>query len=292
LTAIAEPAVEVLPEAGAEAEEILRDGLQRVLPPLLVEASSEARDTVATFSPESNEGTDLELASLAAALGASAATAVASALAAWLTRRSSKHPSFGWPRWMRPALDPSRSPKLATLTEFSQLRTQYVREALEGVPILLTRHGSVVAALVPLQPGAYEDSVYPEAMRKVTEAAEERLSTTGVEARALTADELATIRNSDDPAAAGASFGLDTGGWAHLNPPQEEGASEGHATDASSAEGHGSGTGRDEEPAPAKRRRRTPARPRGDNTGSPTRKGEEESSSPQAHPEAAPSAGR
>jgi antitoxin (DNA-binding transcriptional repressor) of toxin-antitoxin stability system len=99
-----------------------------------------------------------------------------------------------------------------------------IREAVDGTPILLTRHGVVVVAVVPLQPGAYEEAVYPAAMRRVLEETNERQPASARSAD-LTDHQLAAVHSSGDPAVA-RDLGIDTTGWEFLNPQQDDATSD------------------------------------------------------------------
>jgi antitoxin (DNA-binding transcriptional repressor) of toxin-antitoxin stability system len=201
--------------------EELREGLQRVLPSALVQATDDAQAAVASLSEDTPAEEDVAVASLAAALGTAAVGSVAAGLRAWLERRLAEGRVHSWPDWLRPALTPDAKPRLATLTQFSQQRTQYVREVLNGAPVLLARHGTVVAAIVPLEPGAFERTAYPSAARRLLEAAAGQADTESPSPE-LSEAQLAAIR-ADQSAATAVEHGIDTTGWEALNPRAAEG---------------------------------------------------------------------
>lgn len=157
--------------ASGMTEAALREGLQSVLPAALVEAVPDASEAVDDL-PGHHGGLASTATSLAASLGSTAAASVASALDSWLARRSAA--GARWPGWLRPAFRSDVVPDVVTLTRFSQQRSQYVRKVIDGSPVLLTRHGTVVAAVVPLEPGVYEEEVYGEGFRQVDRKAEDR----------------------------------------------------------------------------------------------------------------------
>jgi prevent-host-death family protein len=155
-------------------EDTLREGLQRVLPAALVEATPEAREAIAELP---KAAPDVAAASLAAALGSTAASSVASVLVAWLRRSAiASTSSTRLPNWLKlAALTEDVAPELVTVTDFSQNRSRYVRRATaEGVPTVISVHGTAVAALVPLVPGAYEEAVYRSGLEQLDAQAEER----------------------------------------------------------------------------------------------------------------------
>lgn len=208
-------------------ERDLHEGLQLVLPSALVEVSEQAEQTVASLAPRTSETSEgavsrpSVVASLAAALGSAAASVVASSLADWLESRAQEQAERG-PGWLRLAVSPSATPELATLTEFSQRRTQYVNQALGGTPVLLTRRGVVVAAVVPLKEGAYEDAVIPQAAQRVLQE-QEHLETDGA-AEDLSPEVIEQLRSAGGGAIAMAiaeRHGIDTQGWDALNPPRD-----------------------------------------------------------------------
>lgn len=194
----------------------LREGLEQVLPTALVRASDEAVERVRATGDVAGPAagaTPKNLASmLAAALGTIAPAVTTAAIGHWLDRESRSSSVF--PRWFRPRIDLERSPKLATMTSFAHDRSRLVREAIdESTPILISRHGQVLAAIVPLEPGAFESAVYETAGRArldaVNAAQQEELDDKTAEA----------IRSASDPAEEAAAVGVDTSDWASLNPP-------------------------------------------------------------------------
>jgi len=193
-------------------ESILHEGLQRVLPPVLVQSTTEASGVIAPVTRGSLSFD--EFASLAAALGSTAASPVAHALRVWIGKQRLDAYGHRWPVWLRPAIAGGVKATLATLTDFSQKRSQYIKEVEGGTPILLTRHGSVIAAVIPLQPGAYEQTVLQPALEELLEVTAE-----GIE---LTSEQADEIRRSDNPAATAAMLGINTAGWGALNPPHSD----------------------------------------------------------------------
>ena len=143
----------------------LREGLEQVMPATLVQASDEAAERVRALSRVEDPGAESvankHLAGvLAAVLGTIAPAATATAIAYWLSKGPHSRLTFV-PRWLRPRIDPERTPKLTTMTSFANDRSRMVREAIEeSTPVLISRHGQVLAAVVPLEPGAYEAVVY------------------------------------------------------------------------------------------------------------------------------------
>ena len=207
------------PSVGLLSIRELRECLEVVMPIALVRASSEAAERVVAVSevdePE-REGIatkDFALSfttQLAAALGAIAPATTAAAVTDQLGKRS-RLPSF--PRWLRPNIDPDRKPKLTTMTSFSRDRSRLVREAIEeSTPVLISRHGQVLAALIPLEPGAFERAVYRTAGRARSNAAADQ------SAPRLDEKVAERILASEDPAAEASALGIDTCDWASLNP--------------------------------------------------------------------------
>jgi hypothetical protein len=196
----------------------LREGLEQVMPTTLVQASEEAAERVRALPDiaEPAEGAAAKnLASvLAAALGTIAPAATATAIAYWLSREPRSRVAFV-PRWLRPRIDPERTPKLTTMTSFANDRSRMVREAIEdSTPVLISRHGQVRAAIIPLEPGAYEAVVYEAAGRARLAAA--NAAPPPIELDEKTAD---AILAASDPAKEAAARGIDTSDWSNLNPP-------------------------------------------------------------------------
>ena len=81
--------------------EELREGLQRVLPSALVQATDDAQAAVASLSDDTPAEEDVAVASLAAALGTAAVGSVAAGLRAWLERRLAEGRVHSWPDWLR-----------------------------------------------------------------------------------------------------------------------------------------------------------------------------------------------
>jgi prevent-host-death family protein len=199
----------------------LRKCLQEVMPIALVRASKEAAERVVAVSEIDELGPDgVAVKSiavdytyqLAAALGVIAPATTAAAVGNLLGKSLRSRFAF-LPRWLRPRIDPDRAPRLATMTEFSQDRSRLVREVIEeSTPVLISRHGRIVAALVPLEPGAFEETVYKAAGR-ARAAIEEDRSSPELD------DSLAErILSAGDPAVEAAALGVDTSDWASLNP--------------------------------------------------------------------------
>jgi hypothetical protein len=196
----------------------LREGLEQVMPTTLVQASDEAAERVRALSDvaelTAESATTKNLASvLAAALGTIAPAATAAAVAYWLSREPRSRLTFV-PRWLRPRIDPERPPKLTTMTSFANDRSRMVREAIEdSTPILISRHGQVLAAVIPLEPGAFETAVYEAGGRARLAAAD---ASPPVELDEKTVE---AILSANDPAEEAAAQGIDTSDWASLNPP-------------------------------------------------------------------------
>lgn len=78
---------------------------------------------------------------------------------------SSQPAASKWPSWLRPRLAADARPRFVTLTDFARKRSRLVADLDDG-PVLLTRRGTVVAALVPLEPGAYEAATREAGFRR------------------------------------------------------------------------------------------------------------------------------
>lgn len=202
----------------------LRECLEEVMPIALVRASSEAAERVVAVS----EIAELEYegivtkkfvvsftTQLAAALGTIAPATTAAAVNNRLGK-SSRSWLASFPRWLRPNIDPDRKPKLTTMTSFARDRSRLVREAIEeSTPVLISRHGQILAALIPLEPGAYESAVYKTAGRA-------RWATVVDRPRSQLDEDVAeTILSSNDPEAEASVIGIDTSDWGSLNPPDK-----------------------------------------------------------------------
>lgn len=205
-------------------EDSLAQALQEVMPATLVGVAQEAREVVPDVTRIEIEEAGLADSSVfsifAAALGTAAASAVSHAAIQWLSRR--RGPSiFGvLPNWLRPAIAPAAKPIVVTLTDFANSRSRYVRSMESGVPVLISRHGTVVAALIPVEPGAYEEAVYPDAARhRRAERLERRRL--APDPGKLTDDQIAQIEKADDISTA-TRYGVDTVGWELLNPPASD----------------------------------------------------------------------
>jgi PHD/YefM family antitoxin component YafN of YafNO toxin-antitoxin module len=213
----------------------LREGLGEVLSPTLVRAVPEATAVAMSVGgqPAATASATAAAGSVfAAALGSIAADAVAAALGAWLSRRRDSL-DRGLPRWLKPAIARDARPAMATLTEFSNGRNGYIRQVIdEKSPVLLTRYGRVVAAVVALEEGAFEDETYPAAARKIR--ADRLARTQSAEPEALvtlTPEQIEEVQASKDPAVA-RRYGIDVSGWSDVVAPTGE-----VATDDSPPEG-------------------------------------------------------
>jgi prevent-host-death family protein len=177
----ASPVVVPVGELSQGYEIELLEELHRVLPIALAGATEEARQLIATVAPDSElaETPTTTVNLLVAALGGAAVDLVAAGLGSWLASVIQRGVG-GWPEWLRPAIRADAEPKVVTLTKFSQERSRYVRELTDGAPVLLTRHGTVVAAVVPIEPGSYEEAAYPAALRRAHEQARIRRAAAGV----------------------------------------------------------------------------------------------------------------
>ena len=199
----------------------LAEAVQEVLPPALVGATHHAQEVVPDVVIHVEEGeaeqANQRILIFAAALGTTAAGAVSQALIHRLGFRWERSVLGSLPNWLRPKVAPTAKPVVVTLTDFANGRSRYVRHVESGEPVLISRHGTVVAALVPVEAGAYEEAVYPDAARRRRAERLERRRL-APEARALTDDQLAEIETADDSETA-ARYGVDTVGWELLNPP-------------------------------------------------------------------------
>ncbi len=190
--------------------ETLHEGLAQVMPGALVMAADEAAERVEELSGPTPAGVKItagprarQVEVLAASLGAIAPSFTANALNNWLAKHGHARPAF-LPAWLRPAIDPGRTPKLTTMTSFANDRSRVIREAVdESRPVLISRHGRIVAAIVPLEPGAYETEVYRTAGRA------RMVSTDQQPPLLLSEDDAEAIRTADDPLAKAAELGVD-----------------------------------------------------------------------------------
>jgi prevent-host-death family protein len=202
-------------------EASLAEGLQEVLPPTLVGVTSQAQEVVPDVTRsaegEAEKADSAALQVFAAALGTTAAAALSRALIQWLSRRLERSSEVSLPNWLRPAVAATAVPVVATLTDFANNRSHYVRSVESGEPVLISRHGTVVAALVPVEAGAYEEAVYPDAARRRLAERLQRSSQTE-DSGELSDDQLAEIRAAGDSSTA-SRHGIDTTGWELLNPP-------------------------------------------------------------------------
>lgn len=207
-----------------ELRDALREGLEQVMPIALAQASDEATDRVLALSDQAPEagpdptarGHDARnfAGTLAAALGTIAPALTATGIESWIGKTSRLALV---PRWLKPAIDATRNPRLITMTSFANDRSRVIREAIdESVPVLISRRGRIVAAVIPLEPGAYESEIYRDAGRERLAAMSERPE---VE---LDGGAIEEILSSRDPEAAASAHGVDTSDWASLNPPVQE----------------------------------------------------------------------
>jgi PHD/YefM family antitoxin component YafN of YafNO toxin-antitoxin module len=104
-----------------------------------------------------------------------------------------------------------------TMTSFANDRSRAVREVVdESVPVLISRRGRIMAAVIPLEAGTYESDIFRDAGRERLAVMSER---SDVELDDSAVDE---ILSADDPAAAASARGIDTSDWATLNPPSQD----------------------------------------------------------------------
>jgi hypothetical protein len=213
-----EPEPEPKPQEGLVNLVQLREGLEQVMPIALVQVSDEAAERVRAVSDTAETEAESEARKnhasvFAAALGTIAPAVTTAAVAYWLTKGAGSRMAFV-PRWLRPRIDPERTPILATMTTFANDRSRMVRQAIENsTPVLISRHGQILAAVVPLEPGAYEATVYEAAGRARMAAAHAAPPTIQLDEKAVDA-----ILAADDPAKEAAARGIDTSDWATLNP--------------------------------------------------------------------------
>ncbi|MDN5763449.1 MAG: type II toxin-antitoxin system prevent-host-death family antitoxin, partial [Microlunatus sp.] len=190
----------------------VRDTLTTVLPIALreVEAdvASSVSDVVKVNGVEQARG---ELVSqitglVVAGLGGAAAPVTAGLLTRRLADQGLAEPAS----WLREALKQSASSRLATLTDFSNNRNAYVKEVEDGNAVFLTRRGVVVAAVLPVAPGQYEQEVYAHAARRLLAERDARPRIR------LTSEQVADIAQRG--AVAAAEHGIDTSGWQQVGP--------------------------------------------------------------------------
>jgi hypothetical protein len=208
-----------------ESSDVLRAGLEQVMPIALAEASDEAAERVLAYGgriPASEHERETEdndarnfASTLAAAFGTIAPSRTAAAVESWIGNNSDLRLALV-PKWLRPALDPERRPRIMTMTSFANDRSRVIRQAIEeSVPVLISRRGRIMAAVIPLEAGSYESEIYRDAGRERLAAMSGRPE---VELDDATVEE---ILSSDDPAATAAAHGIDTSDWATLNPPRQ-----------------------------------------------------------------------
>lgn len=190
------------PEAGAV---VLEDALTNVLPAALVSSAEDARDAV----PDGHESTAGSAVVLAAALGATAARPIAHALHSWFARRGEQLVG-ALPRWFQPAFDAEATPIVATQTEFSNGRNRFVRSVVESrTPVLISRRGSVVAALVPVVEGVFEQEAYAAAAREIRAERLQGRDPLLTVLDNLTDEDIEKIRSAKDKIKAAAFVGVD-----------------------------------------------------------------------------------
>jgi prevent-host-death family protein len=204
------------PQQVVTERDLLQQGIQEVLPAALVKASPEAQELLRSSAVIKQPSQSVDATVVAAALGSIAVPSVTQMLSGWLDRNQTQREHTALPAWFKPKLDPDATLRVSSLTEFSQRRTQFVNAVEDGEVIILTRRGTAVAAVVPLEPGSYESSVTVPALQ--------RLLAEATSAAELDADKAAEISSSDDPTAAAEALGIDTSGWDRLNPPSPDAA--------------------------------------------------------------------
>ena len=180
------------------------EGLATALPIALRDAESKVISDVARHTRNEGVSEDVvrEVAELViAGLGGSAARAVADLLVSRLAEQGFAEPVS----WLREALKISKSSRLATLTDFSNNRNQYIQDVEDGQAAFLTRRGVVVAAVLPVAPGQYEEEIYAPAARRILA---EKEAQPPIE---LTAEQVADIATRG--AVAADEYGIDTSGW-------------------------------------------------------------------------------
>ena len=205
-------------------EASLAEALQEVSPATLVGGTPKAQEMVPDLTRATEGEAELAVSAVlpifAAALGTTAAGAVSYALIQWLNRRREGSSQESLPNWLRPVVALTARPLVATLTDFANNRSRYVRSVESGEPVLISRHGTVVAALVPVEVGAYEEAVYPDAARR---RRAERLQRRSQAERPgeLNDDQLEEIEVGGTSSAS--RYGIDTAGWNCLiRPPRQQ----------------------------------------------------------------------
>jgi antitoxin (DNA-binding transcriptional repressor) of toxin-antitoxin stability system len=204
---------DVEPETIEADEGELREGLEQVLPPVLVSQAPAARGDVSSLMSHASDSSpylDVAADVFAAALGSSSATPVAAMLVRYMSRKHLRHPRS----WLTQVIQSAKSSKLTTLTDFSTNRNRYVKDAEEGNAVFLTRRGTVVAALVPVERGLYESEVIKPALQRLVRRAEED------EEREITPQQMEHIENQGLEAAE--ELGVDSSGWAYLSGSDRE----------------------------------------------------------------------
>jgi hypothetical protein len=208
-----------------ESHDVLREGLEQVMPIALAQASDEAAERVLALSgrepaPEGEASAEEDDARnfasiLAAALGTIAPSLTAAAVETWIGKTANLRLALV-PQWLRPTIDPARGPRIMTMTSFANDRSRVIREVIdESTPVLISKRGRVMAAVIPLDAGSYESDIYRDAGRARLAAMSERPE---VE---LDESVIEEILSSDDPEAAAAAHGVDASDWATLNPPRQ-----------------------------------------------------------------------
>jgi hypothetical protein len=200
---------------------VLEDELKSILPTLLASVAPQAFEEAAATLPETGDhlggptNWTPRVASLVGAFSAAMASAAGAALAARLTERLAGRivvdTCFGP---LEAAETAHEEPIFTTMTAFSNERSQLIRDEVIGLrrTIVISRHGHKVAAVIPLEPGSFEDAVYPVALQR---AASRNRST------AVSEQDLKAILASEDPIAAARSAGVDTSGWDSLQAPAD-----------------------------------------------------------------------
>jgi PHD/YefM family antitoxin component YafN of YafNO toxin-antitoxin module len=188
----------------------LADAVAEVLPAALVSSAGDA-ERVAVPQVEHGEraATGPDVAVIAAALGSTAVSSVVRGIQCWFADRGSQ--VHRWlPNWFQPALRADVMPTVVTLTEFSNRRNKHVRDVIDTQSaVLISRHGKVVAAIVPLVEGAFEDTMYAAAARDIRASRLGDSDELTALLDNLTDQEIELLREAEDKVQAAASIGID-----------------------------------------------------------------------------------
>ncbi len=205
---------------------VLEEELRGILPVVLASVAPQAFEEASAMVPALRDQLGRAatwgpvmasvVGTFSAALASAAGTALASRLMERLTQRSGEAEATEQaspPPWLHHAIADDAEPVFATMTEFSNERNHLIREEVIGNrrPVIISRHGQKVAAIIPLEPGRFEDEVLPEALRRAAERS-------GA-APSLSSEQVERILKADDPMAAARDAGIDTSGWETLRPP-------------------------------------------------------------------------